>query len=179
VRLKRNPSCFKTPSSAKKRSKHDTLRTSDLRRQSTSRRTLHMLSQNISLCEESVAEIPAKKGAVIYLSDVKQPATVAFRKPKEVLSYHAIPREEPRTECIVRKDSPLRQSGGVQPTPSRPVHASSSDTPLRHMSPTRVDSIAKLKDYLGENPFRYTYQVAPNRLLILEEVSPNQGRKSD
>jgi hypothetical protein len=29
-----------------------------------------------------------------------------------------------------------------------------------------------MKQYLGENPFRYTYQVAPNRLLILEEV-PN------
>ena len=138
-----------------------------------------MLSQNISLCEESVAEIPAKKGAVIYLSDVKQPATVAFRKPKEVLSYHAIPREEPRTEYIVRKDSPLRHSGGVQPTPSRPVHASSSDTPLRHMSPTRVDSIAKLKDCLGENPFRYTHLAAPKRLLILEEVSPNHAHKSD
>jgi len=30
-----------------------------------------------------------------------------------------------------------------------------------------------MKQYLGENPFRYSYQVAPNRLLILEEV-PNR-----
>jgi len=31
-----------------------------------------------------------------------------------------------------------------------------------------------MKQYLGDNPFRYTYQVAPNRLLILEEVSPGK-----
>lgn len=67
-------------------------------------------------------------------------------------------------------------------TPGSPARQGS---PLRDrrddgISPTRVDSIAKLKDYLGENPFRYTYQVAPNRLLILEEVTPNtaSGAKS-
>lgn len=173
-----------------------------------------MLSSNIPLAEDltTVTETAKERRAVLYLSGVKQPAAVAFRKPKEVLNFQLIrPLHFPPSETITRKetsplrtrspDSPLRhRASPTQPlrrslltaktancSPMRPLRYPSPatlerDYPIREQSPLRtssplreisahsVDTIAKMKQYLADNPRRYTYQIAPDRLLVLEEV---------
>jgi hypothetical protein len=77
-------------------------------------RTIEMLSQDVPLSEDSlfVRETARDRKGLIFLSDVKSPAKVPFRQPKDVVTYHLVAnlrQQSPKTEPNIRRDNiPLR-----------------------------------------------------------------------